>query len=232
MKHQTPGRGSKKHLDEWLKKSDHDRIMITKLANASHLPHTKPLSLAASERMLRERLGPCAPALITMRRHAKAGHLDGCVAAEGEGSAETGLSRARYVPELLLAHYQSSAGTSSADKADDPPTQSPLPELPGGMEHLHRKFEAILQMQAETQAALALLTERVTSMGSQVRDLNAVRAVLMAKYDAASTAAMDRAERLEQENRLLRHSGDPNAQVLAKIQMGLQRVMERLSESH
>lgn len=48
---------------------------------------------------------------------------------------------------------------------------------------------------------------------------------LMTKYDAAAAAASERAERLEQENKTLRRMEDPNARVLARIQMDLAKVL-------
>lgn len=211
-------------------KSDYDQIMIANGKVPGPAAPKKALSLAACERMLRERLGSESPALITLRRHAGAGHLDGCVA-PSLGAKAGSSSRTRYVPDLILAYYASRIGQQGPQAGEGGSVGTTSPGNPGAAADLARLQTAVAAMtkaQAEATAALAVLTERVNALGNQVRDLNAVRATLMAKYDAAAAAASERAERLEQENRSLRRSEDPHARVLAQIQMGLQRVLERL----
>ncbi len=211
----------------------------------------QPQSLAACERLLRQSLGAGAPALITMRRHAKAGLLDGCIASgipgrrTGPRTADTRQARARYRPSRILAHYQANPPQVSGAQASAPlATAAPVnagqgqgghedvgaedDEAKAALRELRATLATARQENIAIKAALTDLAERVTSLGAQVRDLNAVRMSLMTKYDAAAAAASERAERLEQENKTLRRMEDPNARVLARIQMDLAKVLERL----
>lgn len=208
----------------------------------------QPQSLAACERLLRQSLGGDAPALITMRRHAKAGLLDKCIASEIPGScagartANTRQAHTRYRPSLILAHYQANplqaSGVQPSAAPVNPAQGQRVPEAVDAEEddeakttlrELRAALATARQDDLAAKAALNDLAERVTSLAAQVRDLNAVRVALMTKYDAAAAAANERAERLEQENKSLRRTEDPNARVLARIQMDLSKLMDRLT---
>jgi hypothetical protein len=211
----------------------------------------QPQSLAACERLLRHSLGAGAPALITMRRHAKAGLLDECIASgipgrrTGPRTADTRQAHTRYRPSRILAHYQANPPQVSGAQASAAlPAAAPVnaaqgqgvPEASGAeddeakttLRELRSRLATARQENLAIKAALNDLAERVTSLGAQVRDLNAVRVALMTKYDAAAAAANERAERLEQENKTLRRMEDPNARVLARIQMDLAKVLGTL----
>lgn len=196
---------------------------------------SKPLSLAGCERLLQAVLGANAPALITLRRHAKAGLLDAC-RHQDASHVESGPGRARYVPSKILGFYENRVNPPRDEGDTDSQGQgSVLPDVrpgPGANQELAPELlaalDALRKDQSQTRAILGELSERVAGLSAQVRDLNAVRASLMAKYDAAAAAAGERAERLEQENRTLRRMEDPNVRTLARIQMDLARVLERL----
>ncbi|HWS26395.1 MAG TPA: hypothetical protein VN259_07430 [Xanthomonadales bacterium] len=199
----------------------------------------KPLSLAGCERMLRSALGANAPALITLRRHARAGLLDSCRHPVADNAA--GRARSLYIPSAILAVYRARGDDSGGAGAEaDTSSQGqgaaaghcPAPASANLAQEITPELLAALQSvrkdQAQIHSVLSELSERIAGLSAQVRDLNAVRTALMAKYDAAALAASERAERLEQENRTLRRMDDPNARTLARIQMDLAKVLERL----
>lgn len=220
-------------MDENAKKCDHDPIMIAS-AQSPNPPSAaaggKPLSLAGCERLLQASLGASAPALITLRRHAKAGLLDAC-RHQDASNAESG--RAQYVPSKILGFYENRVNPpgdeGDADSQGKGSVSSNIRPGPGAGQGLAPELiaamESLRKDQERTRAALAELGDRVSSLSAQVRDLNAVRASLMAKYDAAAAAASERAERLEQENRTLRRMDDPNARALARLQIDLSKVL-------
>lgn len=205
----------------------------------STLRQDKPLSLAGCERMLRAALGASAPALITLRRHAKAGLIDSCRHPVADKVA--GRARGLYIPSSILAFYRARVDDSGGARAEADagsqgqgvaPGHCPTPASASLAHEITPELLAALQSvrkdQAQIQSVLSELSERIAGLSAQVRDLNAVRTALMAKYDAAALAAGERADRLEQENRTLRRMDDPNARVLARIQMDLAKVLERL----
>ncbi len=203
----------------------------------------KPISLAACQRLLQATLGVNAPALITLRRHAKAGLLDSCRHPDAIANPSS-RGRGRYVPSAIVSFYRDRAGmdphgvnpdddavSGSQGQGNAVPTAEP--SRSGAVAHeitpeLLAALQALRKDQAQIRSILSDLGERITGLSAQVRDLNAVRSALMMKYDAAAAAASERAERLEQENRTLRRMEDPNARVLARIQMDLAKVLEKL----
>ncbi len=205
----------------------------------------KPISLAACQRLLQATLGVNAPALITLRRHAKAGLLDSCRHPDAIANPSS-RGRGRYVPSAIVSFYRDRAGMDphgvNPDDDDDAvsgsqgqgnATPTAEPSRSGAVAHeitpeLLAALQALRKDQAQIRSILSDLGERITGLSAQVRDLNAVRSALMMKYDAAAAAAHERAERLEQENRTLRRMEDPNARVLARIQMDLAKALEKL----
>ena len=91
-------------------------------------------------------------------------------------------------------------------------------------------LQTLLEENRSLRASLGDLTDRVLAMGAHVRDLNAVRVALMTKYDAATAAAIDRATRLEEENKSLRRVDDPVHRDLMRLRMDMSKVLERLDE--
>lgn len=209
--------------------------MISSVPPDTSPPGDRPLSLAACERLLTAALGQGAPALITMRRHARSGQLDACIARGGPAPSGHGRMQTRYDASRILAFYR-----ARVDRPPQEPSQCAAPpvHLVGTTAVQHGApsdttqalLQTLLEENRSLRASLGDLTDRVLAMGAHVRDLNAVRVALMTKYDAATAAAIDRATRLEEENKSLRRVDDPVHRDLMRLRMDMSKVLERLDE--
>lgn len=135
------------------------------------------------------RMAPFLPALVTMRRHAKAGLLRGC---EISGKNR----RPMYKVALLHDHYFG-GDLGDGDQFDGKSTHRPITaqnsaknlDVEGGIKILelveqHGVAVALLQSQIHEMSQVMLVIQR------EVQGLNAVRQSLMSKYDSSHAGAV------------------------------------------
>ncbi len=176
--------------------------------------------LTACFNALRQELGDRAsmPALITMRRHAKAGLLNQC-----EAPAQSG--RTQYVLAALRSHYFGDDVGTSQERA---PSQG----LPVGPVQNGQDLERLLYEQSAAmgvmQKQMHAMAEVLAGLQREVQGLNAVRQSLMMKYDASYQGAREMVTTLRES--AARAGGSDVSQTLGLIQNDIKIVKNTMND--
>lgn len=159
------------------------------------------------------------PALITMRRHAKAGALSHC-----EAPARSG--RTQYVLAALRSHYfGDDACTGQKHSA---PNQGLQVESVQSVHALERLLYEQSSVMGVMQKQMQEMTNALAGLQRDVQGLNAVRQSLMMKYDAAYQGAREVAATLRESAG--RAGGSDLSQVLGLIQNDLKIIKNTVKD--